>query len=110
MSTLQTTLTGEYPPRSSLRICRIRVLTVLPAEYENNCDIAGAKVSFLTLTFPNGSSGAPTATGASPVTAPATTNNPSVNSNPLARNDAGIVGVSVASVASAVGIVVAALL
>ncbi|KAM5545697.1 hypothetical protein V8D89_000735 [Ganoderma adspersum] len=83
------------------------------SEYEYNCGTAGAKVSFLTLTFADGSSDAPTATGgASLSTTPTagTSSNPSANSNPLARNSAGVLGASGASVAGVVGVAMAALL
>ncbi|KAI1793642.1 hypothetical protein LXA43DRAFT_1092442 [Ganoderma leucocontextum] len=62
-------------------------------------------------TIPAGTAITPLPAPTNPVTSapPAATNSPSPGSNPLPRNGAGMVGVSVASVAGAVGVAIAAL-
>ncbi len=117
-------------------LSRIPVLKPhLLLEYEQTCGQAGVNVTPLTLTLPSGS--APTATGGSSGTqttvvgsnpsatvttaagtvpagtvgtAAASTNTAASGSNPLSHNGAGVIGVSAASVAGAVGVVMAALL
>ncbi|KAI1793646.1 hypothetical protein LXA43DRAFT_999796 [Ganoderma leucocontextum] len=104
-------------------------------QFEQTCAEAGVNLAPLTLTVPNGSSATatgssgthttaagsnPTVTASNPAatvpagtvnTAAASTNTAaSSGSNPLGKNSAGMVGVSVASVAGAVGVAMAALL
>ncbi|KAI1793641.1 hypothetical protein LXA43DRAFT_999772 [Ganoderma leucocontextum] len=85
-------------------------------ELDQGCTQAGHAVTPITLTLPNGSSGSPTAAGSGPAnsapaatTTAAATSTSSPSSSPSGSNGAGMVGVSVASVAGAVGVALAAL-
>ncbi|KAM5545698.1 hypothetical protein V8D89_000736 [Ganoderma adspersum] len=84
-------------------------------EFEQGCTSAGHAVTPITLTAgASGSSGTPTAAGSNSATsaAAATTTAPASSSSTAAasgHNGAGMVGASVASVAGAVGVVLAAL-